>query len=61
MTFNGGASWQAVYGRVGQGWLEMRFTTVDQAEAIVQGTAQGTGNIMVSTTDRGKHWYQVKF
>ena len=61
MTFNGGASWHTVYGRVAQGWLEMAFTTVDRGVAIVQGTAQSTGNTMVSTTDGGEHWYQVKF
>jgi hypothetical protein len=61
MTFNGGASWQTVYGRPAQGWLEMRFTPADRGVAIVQSTAQSTGNIMVSTADGGKHWYQVKF
>ena len=50
MTFNVGASWQTVYGRLTQGWLEMGFTIVDRGVAIVRGTAQSSGNIMMSKT-----------
>ena len=38
-------------GPLKDGW-RWRFSTADQGVAIVQGTAQSTGNIMVSTARR---------
>lgn len=61
MSFNGGASWQPVYSGARAGWLELGFTTVQQGLAIVQGTAQGTANVMLATRDGGRHWSPVKF
>ena len=59
MSFNGGTSWHSVYSHVGAGWLELGFTTVDQGVAIA--LANSGPNIMLATSDGGRHWAPVSF
>jgi photosystem II stability/assembly factor-like uncharacterized protein len=58
MSFNGGTSWQPVYSHAGAGWASLAFTTPDQGIALLDANS-GHLNIVLSTTDGGRHWSPV--
>ena len=61
MSFDNGASWRSVYHHPGSGWLDLGFTTAEQGVAIALATPGGSANIMLFTTDGGRHWAPVDF
>jgi len=60
MSFNGGTSWQPVYSHAGAGWASLAFTTPDQGIALLDADS-GHLNIVLSTSDGGRHWSPVSF